>query len=273
MIKIAPSLLAADYLNIGGEIRRMADAGAEARKRMAELTQSLKDAGAARAIEESHRETPEQKAEYQHAARVRMDDLRIKLDKGATITEKDVTDAARWDAELTRNLLAQFKTQNGGSPSDSLLPYDELFNGGLEARQRRVAADKSELARASRENRRPGKAFLRQVERDREELAQIESLGPEVLRTARLGTGYDKEADRLYAELHPQKEEETKGSLSEGVPDERPGSLISSKTDSLSASGIGYTGNPMQTTENLLREIRDDARRNARNPAAGVLTA
>ncbi|MBR0368076.1 MAG: ribulose-phosphate 3-epimerase [Clostridia bacterium] len=29
MIKIAPSLLAADYLNIGGEIRRMADAGAD----------------------------------------------------------------------------------------------------------------------------------------------------------------------------------------------------------------------------------------------------
>ena len=29
MIKIAPSLLAADYLNIGNEIRRMADAGAD----------------------------------------------------------------------------------------------------------------------------------------------------------------------------------------------------------------------------------------------------
>ena len=85
-----------------GAVKGYVNAHAEAVKRLNEITQNLKDAGAARAIEESHLTTPEQKAEYQHAARVRMDDLRIKLDKGATITETDVTDAARWDANLAR---------------------------------------------------------------------------------------------------------------------------------------------------------------------------
>ena len=106
------------------------------------------------------------------------------------------------------------------------------------------------------------------------QLEQVEALGPEILKTARRRAGYDAAADRVYAEMHKPKDETESLSGFQSEEDETPrASLLSAKADSLSASGIGYTGNPMQTTENLLREIRDDARRNARNPAIGLLTA
>lgn len=259
---------------VGGALKSMADASAEARKRMNELTQSLKDAGAARAIEESHLETPEQKAEYQHAARVRMDDLRIKLDKGATITETDVMDAARWDASLARDLLARNKEQNGGQLAEPLAPLEQLYLAGLKGLRHDAKWYDDQQAAAEEAGHRPGGEFLRQRDMAHRQLEQVEALGPEILKTARRGTGYDAEADRVYAELHKPKDETQSLSGSKSEEDETPrGSLLSSKADSLSASGIGYTGNPMQTTENLLREIRDDARRAARNPAAGFLTA
>ena len=105
------------------------------------------------------------------------------------------------------------------------------------------------------------------------QLEQVEALGPEILKTARRGTGYDAEADRVYAEMHKPKDETESLSGFQSEEDETPrASLLSAKADSLSASGIGYTGNPMQTTENLLREIRDDARRNQATPTLNVAT-
>ncbi len=255
---------------VGGALKSLADSGAEARKRMAELTQSLKDAGAARAIEESHLETPEQKAEYQHAARVRMDDLRIKLDKGATISEKDVTDAARWDANLARELLARNKEQNGGRLAEPLAPMEQLYSGGgLKELRRDAKWYDEQLAEAEKAGHRPDRDFLRRRDMAHSQLEQVKALGPEILKTARRGTGYDAEADRVYAELHKPKDETE--SLSGSKEEEPPrGSVLSAKADSLSASGIGYTGNPMQTTENLLREIRDDARRSLATPTLNV---
>lgn len=256
---------------VGGALKSLADAGAEARKRMEEVTQSLKDAAANRAIEERRLDTPEKKAEHQHEARERMEDLRIKLDKGATISEKDVTDAARWDAGLARELIARFKERNGGAASEALQPYEDLYTAGRKGLKRNARWYDEQVEAAETAGRRPSRDFLRQRDQAHRQLEQVEALGPEVLRTAKRGTGYDEEADRLYAELHAPKEEKTKESLSESRPDERPGSLLSAKADSLSASGIGYTGNPMQQTETLLREIRDDARRNARRTDVGVM--
>lgn len=258
-----------------GAVKGYVNAHAEAVKRLNEITQSLKDAGAARAIEESHLTTPEQKAEYQHAARVRMDDLRIKLDKGATITETDVTDAARWDANLARELLARNKEQNGGRLAEPLAPLEQLYSGdGLKRLRRYAKWYDEQVAAAANAGKMPGRVFLRRRDMAHSQLEQVEALGPEILKTARRGTGYDKEADRVYAELHKPADETESLSGSKAEEEEPPrGSLLSAKSDSLSAAGIGYTGNPMQTTENLLREIRDDARRAARNPAIGVLTA
>ena len=65
--------------------------------------------------------------------------------------------------------------------------------------------------------------------------------------------------------------------LSEKLAPGRTAHERAAQADSWSAQGIGYTGNPMQTTETLLREIgarlaemRDIARRTARIPLPAV---
>ncbi len=245
-----------------GGIKSFVDATEEHRKRMEKIAQGLRDSGAAGAIEESHLSTPEERAEYQAAQRQKMADLRIKLERGATISSADVLAAARWDKGLAQQLLARNTEQNRGKVSEELGPLWSLYETG-EDELRRLAD--------------PERSHWKQAKRFGSLLTAVEGMGPEILATARSGSGYDPEADRLYAQM---KEEREKGRLStasggseeggEGIAS--PGRLSGARADALSAQGIGYTGNPMQETEKLLREIRDDARR--RKPAdSGLLTA
>ena len=66
------ALLGAAAGAAAGAVRSLADSSEEAKRRMAELSQSLRDAGASRAVEERRLDTPEKRAEYQHEARERM---------------------------------------------------------------------------------------------------------------------------------------------------------------------------------------------------------
>lgn len=317
-----------------GGIKSFVDATEEHRKRMEKIAQGLRDSGAAGAIEESHLSTPEERAEYQAAQRQKMADLQIKLDRGATISSADVLDAARWDKGLAQQLLARNTEQNGGKVSEELNPLWTLYNTGED--QIRQLAD-------------PKRSHWKQAKKFGSLLTAVEGMGPEILATARSGTGYDPVLDLVHAaknakngigDLTPLREaiaavagaggieeidRRAESERASGIPDERGtyqtlsaqlralgqetidslrsggdaaaaalrgafdpaasaakgaenedslrmGRLSGARADALSAQGIGYTGNPMQETEKLLREIRDDARR--RKPSdSGLLTA
>lgn len=241
-----------------GGIKSFVDATEEHRKRMEKIAQGLRDSGAAGAIEESHLSTPEERAEYQAAQRQKMADLQIKLDRGATISSADVLAAARWDKGLAQQLLARnTEQQQGKKVSQEISPLWYLYEMGEDELRYRAG--------------RPGGGKWKNV------LSAAESLGPEILATARSGTGYDPEADKLYAQMKEEREKGRLGTASGGSEEggegiAAPGRLSGARADALSAQGIGYTGNPMQETEKLLREIRDDARR--RKPSdSGLLTA
>ena len=245
-----------------GGIKSFVDATEEHRKRMEKIAQGLRDSGAAGAIEESHLSTPEERAEYQAAQRQKMADLQIKLDRGATISSADVLAAARWDKGLAQQLLARNTEQNGGKVSEELNPLWTLYNTGED--QIRQLAD-------------PKRSHWKQAKKFGNLLTAVEGMGPEILATARSGTGYDPEADKLYAQRKEEREKGRLGTASGGSEEGGEGiaalgRLSGARADALSAQGIGYTGNPMQETEKLLREIRDDARR--RKPTdSGLLTA
>lgn len=320
-----------------GGIKSFVDATEEHRKRMEKIAQGLRDSGAAGAIEESHLSTPEERAEYQAAQRQKMADLQIKLDRGATISSADVLAAARWDKGLAQQLLARNTEQAGGvkKADPALNPLRRLYEDG-EDQIREIAS--------------PDSNHRYDIKRSYQNLlTAVEGLGPEILATARSGSGYDPVLDLVRAaknakngigDLTPLRkaiaavagaggiEEIDRRAESErasGIPEERGtyqtlsaqlralgqetidslrsggdaaaaalrgafdqdasaakgaenedslrmGRLSGARADALSAQGIGYTGNPMQETEKLLREIRDDARR--RKPSdSGLLTA
>lgn len=246
-----------------GALKSLSDESAEAAKRMNEAAQSLRDSSAKTAISESRARTPEEKARLQAAAHERMSDYRIKLERGATISDDEILDAARWNRGLAKKLMERSRDQNGGRLSDRILPLQDLYTMG-EDRLRGYAADENQSSASRTQWRRQFEA--------------VQALGPEILATARLKSGkaFDKGLDSLYAEMMAPKGAKTTD-LSEKLAPGRTAHERGAQADSWSAQGIGYTGNPMQMTETLLREIgarlaemRDIARRTARTPLPAV---
>ena len=266
------ALVGAAFGATASAIRSLADSAGEAKRRMEELSQSLRDEGARRAIRENRLETPEQWAEYQHEARARMGDLRVKLDRGATVSEDEVMEAARWDPALARELMDRVRKQNKGKTPDALKPLADLYYLGADSYRDPMERTVEEQRRAWEAGKTPSRALRNQFARQRAMAESIDALGPEIIEAARRGTGFDKGRDELWARLHAPKG----GALADagearGLPAAAARGLEPARADALSAAGIGYTGSPMRRTEELLTEIRDDARRSARRPDAGVI--
>lgn len=242
-----------------GAVRGTVNAHVEAQKRLLAVQQSFKDASADVAIAARRATTDEEKAERQHAAREQMADLRIKLERGATISDLDVTTAALWDRDLTSQLLDARKKQGGKAATAALAPLENALwalndLGSFDA----LSAKAEEERKAGRSGR---KAVWTNLN------ASVQSLGPEMLAALQRGTGFDSALDELYQTLHATKDE---GDIASGSTALKiaglgnSGSLRTPQADALSAAGFGYTGNPMQETESLLREISSNTRRVAR---------
>lgn len=267
------ALVGAAFGGVAAAVRSLATSSEEAKRRMDELSQSLRDEGARRAIRENRLETPEQWAEYQHEARARMGDLRVKLERGATVSEDEVMEAARWDPALARELMDRVRKQNKGNTPDALKPLRDLyFYGADHYREPMERTREEQIKYGAAHGWRGSRTLARQYQRQSAEVAAIEALGPEIIEAARRGTGFDEARDALWAQLHAPKG----GALAdagdaEGLPAAAARGLEPARADALSAAGIGYTGSPMRRTEELLTEIRDDARRAARRPDAGVI--
>ncbi|MBR1609252.1 MAG: hypothetical protein IJ678_06515 [Kiritimatiellae bacterium] len=238
-----------------GALKGYTDAHVEAQKRLREIRQSFVDASASEAIAARRATTDEEKAERQHAAREQMADLRIKLERGATISDRDVMSAAMWDRDLASKLLDLRKAQGGKAAVEAMSPLANALWALNDLGSFDALAAKAEEERAA--GRYGKKAVYTNLN------ASVQSLGPELLAALQRGSGFSEELDALYAQLHAPKGEEAAeaaAALKLHVPG-RSGSLRTPQADALSAAGLGYTGNPMQETESLLREISANTRR------------
>lgn len=241
-----------------GALKGYTDAHVESMKKLKAVQQSFTDTATAEAIAARRAGTAEEKAERQHNAREQMEDLRIKLERGATITDADVTSAAFWDRDLAAQLLNMRKKQGGKETAAALSPIaNALWTlqdlGSFDA----LAAKAEEERAAGRTGRHAHWTRLNE---------SVQSLGPEMLSALQRGTGFDKELDDLYAQLHaPKDEKAAEVAAALKLPTlGKSGSIRTPQADALSAAGLGYTGNPMQETESLLREISDNTRRMSR---------
>jgi len=228
--------------------------------------------------------TDEERANMQHDARLRMESYRYQLGRGATISDSEILDAANWDINLAREMLRVNAKQNGGKASDKLAPlardaaYLDLDKAEQEANRRfgreidlldtvdKWKADKSNpvapiLLQKAEDALRQRNEFLKPFQ-DRWNQYDASLLdGPSESMNILLGRRrFDPRLDDLYEQLHAPKEEEEPIAVKLASPG-RSGSIRTPQADALSAAGLGYTGNPMQETESLLREISANTRR------------
>ncbi|MBR1836265.1 MAG: hypothetical protein IJ783_03170 [Kiritimatiellae bacterium] len=101
------------------EARKAAEEDARSKKAAARGgTQSLTDVLVAHELE-MRGASAEERAKMQYEARGRLADAQYRLDRGASISEKDVFDALNWngDGPLVRRLLAAHAKQNDGKLS------------------------------------------------------------------------------------------------------------------------------------------------------------
>ena len=89
---------------------------------------ALNDARAEHALQ-WEKAAPEERAKMQRDASGRLDDYDFKLERGATFSDKEVLDAANWDLDLARDMLAAMRKRG----DKSFTPVMDLLDTWLSA--------------------------------------------------------------------------------------------------------------------------------------------
>lgn len=299
---------------VTGALKSLSAASKEEAEKIRKNAESLRKGGQATTDRAADFEwkwshaTLDERAAMQHEARGRMERYRFNLERGASVSEADIFDAANWDKALTERMLEAFKGQNGGKFTDALRPLATYFalpklTAAEEAYEKassafaaaRTAADQVPegwaRGRRLREIAADRKAEADRARERRDELSasfgELTGGGVDwtepfdtVLKTFSYAgkTRFNGYLDQRFKELNEKRDDDAPLTGSDVAEAFKPAPGVrAAQADSWSAQGIGYTGNPMQTTETLLREIgarlaemRDIARRTARIPLPAV---
>lgn len=247
----------------------------------------------------------DERAKMQHEARERFKKYNFMLDRGASVSEADVLDALSWSrGKTSRRMLQAYEAQNGGL-TDALKPYAAQFAAAEQDRAskaywklaeelepqiedlcRRADTESSKTKRslyASMADEKQSQldaaldAMLKREDEQRSKYGDWSEAGLNWQSSfGGKSSRFDRALDARWEEMQKPVEKEAKTAAEKLAPG-RMAHERGAQADSWSAQGIGYTGNPMQTTETLLREIgaklaemRDIARRTARTPLPAV---
>ena len=247
----------------------------------------------------------DERAKMQHGARERFKKYNFMLDRGASVSEADVLDALSWSrGKTSRRMLAAYEAQNGGLTA-ALKPYaaefaavekdraSEAYSKLAEELEPQIEDLRKRAATESSKTKQSLYASMADEKQSRLDAALDAMLKREDEQRSKYGdwseTGmnwhfgfggrssrFDRALDARWEEMQKPVEKEAK-TVAEKLAPGRTAHERGAQADSWSAQGIGYTGNPMQTTETLLREIgarlaevRDIARRTARTPLPAV---
>lgn len=272
---------------LSGALKTFADDAAETRRKMEAAAQGGRDMAADAALsredfERLKREDPEAAAKAQHEAQETIRRAAKRNEMGARVDLDALAPLAAFDPETVRRIFEDQSVRLGNRGGDkaatvfAAMDYDRQKGIYDEAKAREAAAGglfdfvtRGRMANRAAE----AKSRMDLAETNPELVAAFGGGGPGW--DEGLSALWDKmEAERL-AEIEAKRNAALAGDG--GAESETPSrlgpTLAGPKADALSAVGIGYTGSPMQKTEELLREIRDDARERGRRPAAAQLTA
>lgn len=236
-------------------IRSLAEASAEAARKAKEAAEverkanlNLVDTRVKHELE-WRKATPEQRAKMQHDARERMEEYQYRLDRGASISEKDIFDAANWDPTMAQRMLFAFKRQNGGELTDNLKPLAGAY--------RWSALERAE-ADAWRRGGGTGVALSRLILEEPRRTGHYtdEKLDIALGKSAH-GASFDTSLDALWEQIQAEKNAPKGGATPSLRTALAPAG--SNGADSLSSVGIGFTGSDPRSREqvDLLRSISD----------------
>ncbi|MBR1607997.1 MAG: hypothetical protein IJ678_00100 [Kiritimatiellae bacterium] len=299
-------------------VKSFAESSREARKAVEEETRAKKAAerSGTRSLIDARTEhelalrgaSPEERAKMQHDARRRLDEAQYRLDRGASISEKDVFDALNWlgDGPLARRLFAAHAKQNDGKLSPAMEMLRDVFKRdnaekGLSSvirgsawRRNLEAVEKADRRADDLETKSldgyyvPGarRRYAQQAKAAREaakaasrELDALESPYQAVLDNTprheaasreafRRGTGFDSALDALYEQSLRKPEK----------ADEAPRSPLASAfapapADAFSAVGLGYVGAGDKSAEmvDLLKRIAESTETTSRKSQTAIL--
>ena len=236
-------------------VRSFADAAAESAKKAKEAAETerqanlnLVDMRVAHELEWK-RATPEQRAKMQYEARERMEEYQYRLDRGASISEKAIFDAANWDPTMAQRMLFAFKRQNGGELTDNLKPLAGAY--------RWSALERAE-ADAWRRGGGTGHALSRLISEERGRTGGFteEKLDIALGKSAHEAS-FDVSLDALWEQMQAEKNAPKGGTTPSLRTSLAPAG--SNGADSLSSVGIGFTGSDPRSREqvDLLQSISD----------------
>lgn len=262
---------------VTGALKSLADAAAETHRRLGDAARAARNMSADQALaredmERLAREDPDAAARAQHEMQETLRRAAARSGMGAEVDLDSIAHLAAFDPDAVARIFTEQRLlgNEGGERARAVfeaMDYDE------------TRADRDAL-RAVADDSAGGvlrwRTHMSATNRARalDERLAVAEAAPDILAAfqgrgggwdAALSARWDEmEAERLAALAPPAGAETPSGSAA---------TLVAPRADALSAQGIGYTGNPMGKTEELLREIRDDARENARRAGAAPLLA
>lgn len=263
---------------LAGGLKSLADSAIRERRKLEAAAQSARDMAADQALdredmERLKREDPDAAARKQHEAQETLRRAAVRSEMGARVDLDALAPLAAFDPEAVKEIFVKQRLlgNEGGDRAKAVfaaMDYDETradYEGAAAARD----------AATGFWNVRTRTVMSNRAAEYKAKLDLAESV-PDVLAAFQgRGGGWDAGLAARWDEMEKSRLAGLRGDGADepetiaDVPER--GSLSAPKADSLSAQGIGYTGNPMQKTEELLREIRDDARTNAKRAATEPL--
>ncbi|MBR1608877.1 MAG: hypothetical protein IJ678_04595, partial [Kiritimatiellae bacterium] len=224
-------------------------------------------------LEKLKREDPDAAAKAQHDAMETLRRAAKRSEMGATVDLESIARLAAYDPQTVARIVyeQQSRGNRGGDRTRAVVAAMEYADTKQRLGEWQAEADRTSGGVAT--HLLNYRSNLRAVNRVAELDASLKlaESNPDILAAFQgRGGGWDKALAQHWDEMEKARLAALAGENGQEGPDGAPelhAGLRVAQTDSLGAQGIGYTGSPMQKTEELLREIRDDARARAKRPA------
>ena len=278
-----------------GGLKALAESMTETRRAAEAAKSAVRDMNAdtvmgREELAELERTDPDAAAKRQHEMQEELRRLSRRSELGGRVDMERVADFATYDPATVRRIVGEQRSRGTmtGPKAQALeaaLSYDE------NARNYRLATEAADSAwwfgATKYRNRASGYRAMMDLAETSPELIAAFGQGkgaegwkdraedPNAL--ARYGAGnratWSAALDARWREMEEERLA-LRNPAKEEAPDTKGLALSrieGGRADSLGSMGLGYAGSPMRETEKLRREIRDDARRAAKKPAAPAL--